>query len=52
MDPNTPQDNCGCRTRHRNRTILFLISAALLSALVVKYLYGQEPQTMLQKARS
>ena len=50
MDPNTTQGSCGCPTRHRNRTFLFLISAALLSALVVKYLYGQEPQTMLQKA--
>ena len=50
MDPNTPQGSCGCRTRHRTRTILLLISAALASALVVKFLYGQQPQTMLQKA--
>ena len=50
MDSNAPHDSFGCRTRHRNRTLLFLISAALASALVVKYLYGQEPQTLLQKA--
>jgi peroxiredoxin len=40
----------GCRPRYRIRRLLFLISAPLLLALVVRHLTGMEPQEMNRKA--